>query len=67
MPKSRLEYWAPKFATNVERDLKNQQELERLGWTFMVVWECELKNLSELTERIVAFLGPSAKKKEAHH
>lgn len=55
-PKSKLEYWEPKFVANVERDMRNQQELEERGWKFLVVWECELKNLKELTEKIVTFL-----------
>jgi DNA mismatch endonuclease (patch repair protein) len=56
LPKSRLEYWEPKFAANVVRDLENQAALRALGWRFMVVWECELHDLECLTRRIVRFL-----------
>ncbi len=55
-PKSKLEYWEPKFASNIERDLRNQQDLQKMGWQFMVIWECELKNMAELIDRIVTFL-----------
>jgi len=55
-PKSKLDYWEPKFAANVERDLRNQQELQEMGWEFLVVWECELKNIEEITEKAINFL-----------
>jgi len=43
MPKSRQDYWIPKISRTVERDAKNQQSAQRLGWKVIVVWECELK------------------------
>lgn len=55
-PKTRLDYWNPKFAANVERDARNQAQLRAEGWKFMVVWECELHDIERLTRRIVAFL-----------
>lgn len=42
-PKTRVEFWKTKFNANVERDRKNIEKLEKLGWRTMVVWECELK------------------------
>lgn len=56
MPKTRLDYWEPKFAANVARDTRNQAELRAEGWRFMVVWECELHDIGRLTRRIVRFL-----------
>lgn len=41
MPKSRLEFWTPKLTGNVERDARKRAELESLGWTVKVIWECE--------------------------
>lgn len=58
-PKSRLEYWESKFASNLERDLRNQQELQKMGWRFLIVWECELKNIEALKEKMIAFLDSS--------
>lgn len=48
MPKSRLEFWAPKLAGNVVRDKKQRAALEAQGWTVMVVWECETKDATVL-------------------
>ena len=57
-PKSRLEYWLPKFEANVERDRRNREQLERDGWRVFVVWECEVVQDPDLIERLSAFLGP---------
>jgi DNA mismatch endonuclease (patch repair protein) len=57
MPKSRLEFWEPKLEGNVARDRKQRTALEALGWTVMVVWECETKDpmvLRSLAGRIRA-------------
>lgn len=42
-PSSHQEYWEPKIRHNVERDKKNIEALNALGWTVITVWECELK------------------------
>lgn len=55
-PKSRLEYWKPKLRRNVERDKEAQRQLRRLGWKLLVVWECELENLSSLARKVRKFL-----------
>ncbi len=43
IPKSNQEFWEAKFRRNVERDRKNTNELEALGWKVFVIWECELR------------------------
>jgi predicted amidohydrolase len=42
MPKSNVDFWAAKFAENIERDRRVQERLARMGWRVLVVWECEL-------------------------
>ena len=42
-PSSNQEYWIPKIQHNVERDKKNIEALNILGWAVITVWECELK------------------------
>lgn len=58
-PKSRPEFWQRKFDANVLRDKKNMQELARLGWTSLIVWECETRDMSELEEKLTVFVGPA--------
>lgn len=56
IPDSRLEFWKSKLHNNRKRDSRNQLKLARLGWSCLVVWECELKNLLACTSRIRVFL-----------
>lgn len=42
-PKNNAEFWKKKITGNVERDLRQQNELRSLGWNVVVLWECELK------------------------
>jgi DNA mismatch endonuclease (patch repair protein) len=56
-PKSNLDYWLPKLARNHERDAAHEAELMRLGWSVMVVWECETRDPSRLAERLRQFIG----------
>lgn len=53
LPKSRLEYWRPKIAENQSRDTRKATELSALGWTVMVVWQCETKEVGSLLARLV--------------
>ena len=59
-PASRQEYWLPKFGRTVERDKKNQQLLGQKGWNVVVVWECEAKDLSKLTEELLRIVAHDA-------
>ncbi|AYO02853.1 DNA mismatch endonuclease Vsr [Pseudomonas sp. LTGT-11-2Z] len=51
-PKSRQEYWLPKFEANVERDARKEAQLRELGWRVVVIWECETKSLEALEARL---------------
>ncbi|AVJ24610.1 very short patch repair endonuclease [Pseudomonas sp. MYb193] len=51
-PKTRQEYWLPKFAANIERDLRKEAQLQALGLRVLLVWECETKQREELTLRL---------------
>jgi DNA mismatch endonuclease (patch repair protein) len=56
MPKSQLDFWKPKLEGNRVRDLRNQAELDELGWAYLVVWECELGHREQLENKLLAFL-----------
>lgn len=55
-PKSNAEFWKNKIESNLERDKRQYNELQELGWHIIVVWECQLKNnqKQETLERLVA-------------
>jgi len=63
MPKIRVEFWEAKFNRNKDRDAKNRQKLEALGWKVIIVWECELRKSirEESLERLYnEIIGASA-------
>lgn len=43
-PKSNVERWQAKFRENVERDNRQRIALEALGWSPIVIWECEVRD-----------------------
>ena len=55
-PKSNQDYWLPKIQRNRERDAANAERLTEAGWSFLVVWDCELKNAELVRARLKAFM-----------
>ena len=53
-PKTNIEFWETKIARNRHRDEVTTAHLEALGWTVMTIWECELRNSSQLVDRLNA-------------
>ncbi len=41
-PGSRVDFWAEKLRTNIERDRRQTLKLEALGWSVLRVWEHEI-------------------------
>ncbi|EGW52907.1 very short patch repair endonuclease [Candidatus Endoriftia persephonae] len=56
LPKSNREYWVKKIKSNMERDKLHIEELNNQGWSVLIVWECEVKNLQVLTQKIAEFI-----------
>jgi DNA mismatch endonuclease, patch repair protein len=52
LPRSRPDYWLPKLARNIERDIKSKAALKAAGWHVLVIWECETKALESLRLRL---------------
>lgn len=56
MPKTSTEFWINKITRNRNRDVINKGKLTRLGWKYLIIWECELKNV-KLLDKILLFLN----------
>jgi DNA mismatch endonuclease, patch repair protein len=56
-PASRLDFWLPKLDQNVRRDRRKLRQLNRAGWRYRIVWECQLRDEEGLTRRLSTFLG----------
>jgi DNA mismatch endonuclease, patch repair protein len=57
IPVHNREYWVNKIARNATRDRSARAALKSLGWTCLVIWECELKKPERLKRKLFAFLG----------
>ena len=56
-PKSRLDYWLPKLERNRARDVKTTAALKALGWSVLVVWECQVPDEDAAARILEPFLG----------
>jgi DNA mismatch endonuclease (patch repair protein) len=56
MPKSNIDFWAMKIQANAARDRKARSALNRLGWRSKIVWECQIRDVERLKNRLLSFL-----------
>lgn len=57
LPKSNVDFWQKKIARNRARDVKNLDLYKQMGWTALVVWECELRRKSDAEATIARLLN----------
>ena len=50
VPASNADFWLPKLRRNTERDAANEEALRCLGWSVLVLWECQTRKAPELEE-----------------
>lgn len=43
IPSSNVDFWEKKLNGNRDRDKRNKDMLEEMGWRVITVWECQLK------------------------
>lgn len=55
VPARNREFWENKLRSNIERDERKERELNALGYSVLVVWECELNDPVGLESRLRAF------------
>lgn len=56
IPATNRDYWLAKLERNYNRDRRSIALLQEQGWSVMTVWECQLRDISAATERLVLFL-----------
>jgi DNA mismatch endonuclease (patch repair protein) len=47
-PKTRTPWWRRKFERNVARDRSAQFALRKLGWSVLVIWECQTNSAARI-------------------
>ena len=58
-PTTNKDFWNEKIERNIQRDNKAKQELEKLGWQVLAIWQCQTKNKEMLLSIITDFLHGS--------
>lgn len=54
-PTTNADFWSKKFRRTIDRDRMATQELHDLGWTTIVIWECQLRaDTIRLIDRLTA-------------
>ena len=54
-PKSNAEFWNTKRGDTCIRDQRNQTKLIENDWKYLIIWECELKNLENVSFKVNNF------------
>lgn len=52
LPSSNRDFWETKITRNRERDSAQEEELRKLGWRVLRVWECEIRRVADRQERL---------------
>ena len=55
-PMTNQEFWRQKLDKNIVRDKKIVNALYDLGWKVLIVWSCEVKNMTTLKSKLHLFL-----------
>lgn len=52
LPETNHEFWQEKIGKNIERDNRNIFELKEKGWNVIIVWQCEIKDKTNMNIRL---------------
>lgn len=56
VPATRTEFWSAKIEGNRKRDMRNLAAIEELGYRYLVIWQCEMRDIELLAQRMTTFL-----------
>jgi len=58
LPKTNVSFWKKKIEANKKKDKNNYIKLKKMGWDYLVIWQCEIKreNNGKLIKKISIFL-----------
>ena len=61
VPATRTAFWLEKIGKNVQRDARDCEQLQALGWRVLIVWECALRVREKLgddalSERVIEWI-----------
>jgi DNA mismatch endonuclease (patch repair protein) len=56
-PATNKGFWDTKLDSNIKRDKRFRRELSRMGWSVLVVWQCETHDPDALFRKLEKFLN----------
>lgn len=56
VPKANKKFWKKKFDDNQRRDKAKRRQLQRLGYSVLTLWQCQLKDESKAKNKLLNFL-----------
>ena len=56
LPKTHTDYWQNKIELNKIRDRRNEKKLKEMGWTYLKIWQCDLKRMELISKCVCDFL-----------
>lgn len=57
IPSTNIQFWKKKISGNKKRDVAVRRRLGVLGWKVFVVWQCQTRNIENITKRLNRFLA----------
>jgi len=51
------DFWRKKITNNIERDKIVLSYLTQHNWAYLIIWECELRDINFIESKILKFLG----------
>lgn len=59
LPASNQVFWEEKITHNKRRDEQNYRDITFHGWTYLIIWQCEIKvkNSEQLKNKILEFMN----------
>lgn len=56
LPATRRDFWQSKITKNQLRDARNHADLKAIGYQVITVWECELRDIDALAEKLTTLI-----------
>jgi len=59
LPSTNKKFWREKIEGNKRNDKSNKIKLKKMGWDYLVIWQCDIKkrNTEKLSKNISTFLS----------
>lgn len=59
LPTTNKKFWQRKIEGNIKRDRANYKALKKLGWSYLIIWQCSItkSNTAKLEAKISKFLS----------